>query len=238
VGCDRSGGNGGDGLPGGSGQDGLPGARGGDGGILNLYVPSKAVLSQISFTAEPGDGGKGGRGGNGGPGGPGGQGGSGSTFCSGGINGKSGPTGPPGLDGPAGIKGKQGELQINILSAQSNPAPPRPTPKCSTSIVKEHILTALDVGSETIYVYILNQRFWHRDKYAETYFFPKKPWTDNAITAEQFPRRIKALAQGNFLGMKVHNNESVSLPFTKIQASYSSEMHQVQYYAVVKICIN
>jgi hypothetical protein len=116
--------------------------------------------------------------------------------------------------------------------------PMQPTPECSTTKVYEHIVTSLDVRSEAIYIYILKQQLWrNKDQYAEVYFFPKKPWADD-VKPEQFRQRMKALAPADYLEMNVHNGESISLPLSKMDASFTLEIHAVLKYANVTVCFN
>jgi hypothetical protein len=107
---------------------------------------------------------------------------------------------------------------------------------CSTGKVKERVVTALMVGSDTVYIYILKQRILH-PQYADAYFFATKPWPDEAITPEQFHHRIRALAPSDYLAKHIQNGQSVSLPLGKIVERFTlKQMHQSRSFAEVKIC--
>jgi hypothetical protein len=116
--------------------------------------------------------------------------------------------------------------------------PLRPSPECSTTPVKEHIFTALEVGSQTVYIYILKQRLWHQDQYAEVYFFTHKPWTGEEIKGDDLRKRITDMDPTAYVKMNLRNEESISLPFVGANVSFSLKMHQVKSYADVKICLN
>lgn len=116
--------------------------------------------------------------------------------------------------------------------------PLRPTPECSTRLVKEHVFTTLEVGSKAIYIYILKQRMWHQDQYAEVYFFAHEPWTDEEIKGDDFLKRISNIDPTAYFKVNLHNEESFSLPFIGTNASFSLKMHQVKSYADVTICLN
>jgi hypothetical protein len=127
---------------------------------------------------------------------------------------------------------------VQQLQYTLDPQAASAAPDCSTIKVTEHIVTALGVGGKTIYTYILKQRLWHADNFADVYFFAKKPWTDDAIEARQFTQRIQALAPGDYIKlMNPHNGESKSFHLGNIDASVNLEMHPIHSFANVTICL-
>lgn len=87
-------------------------------------------------------------------------------------------------------------------------------------------------------IYILKQRLWHQDQYAEVYFFAHEPWTDEEIKGDNFLKSISNIDPTAYVEMNLHNQESFLLPFIGTNASFSLKMHRVKSYADVTICLN